>query len=164
MEPICEECGYDYRTLRSADAPSRLRAEAASFAETLRVEPTSSARPADLAWSRVEYAGHVRDMLLVARERVLMARVASGRAVTPMGRDERVRWGEYAGLTSTVAATEVEQSAEWLAHSWELLSEQDWARTVLYNYPEPAERTLAWVAAHIVHELVHHRGDVQRLT
>ena len=93
-----------------------------------------------------------------------MARVESGRPVTPMGRDERVRWGEYAGLTPTVVAAEVEQAAEWLAHSWTLLSEQDWVRTVLYNYPEPAERTLAWVAAHVVHELVHHRGDVERLT
>jgi hypothetical protein len=103
-------------------------------------------------------------MLLVTRDRVLMARVESGRKVTPMGREERVRWGEYADLTAYAAAPEIICTAEWLAHTWELLSEQDWSRTVIYNYPESAERTLAWVAAHVVHEVVHHRCDVERLT
>jgi hypothetical protein len=45
------------------------------------------------------------------------------------------------------------------------LSGADWERTVLYGYPEEAERTLRWVAVPTEHEARHHRHhllDVER--
>jgi hypothetical protein len=39
----------------------------------------------------------------------------------------------------------------------------DWQRRLVYNYPEPAERDLAWLARHTVHEGEHHLFDVDRL-
>jgi hypothetical protein len=38
----------------------------------------------------------------------------------------------------------------------------DWERTVAYNYPAPAARSLRWVAVHTVHEMRHHLLDVRR--
>ena len=35
-------------------------------------------------------------------------------------------------------------------------------RTLIYNYPEPAPRSIRWVAVHTLHEVMHHLGDVRR--
>lgn len=163
MDPICGECAYDYRSLGPGDGASVLRLEAGAFAEVV-VTRTATVPVAEGTWSAIEYAGHVRDVLLVARERTLAVRLDDGAAVVPMGRDERVAWGEYDGLTPVRAAAEIELVAEWLARTWDLLAPGDWGRTLLYNYPEPQLRTLSWLAAHVVHEVVHHRLDIERLT
>ncbi|HUH71615.1 MAG TPA: DinB family protein [Mycobacterium sp.] len=42
------------------------------------------------------------------------------------------------------------------------LSPADWERTVTHTYPEPAERSLRWVAAHTLHELRHHLLDIRQ--
>jgi hypothetical protein len=33
---------------------------------------------------------------------------------------------------------------------------------MIYGYPARAERTIAWVGVHTVHELVHHALDIRR--
>ena len=40
------------------------------------------------------------------------------------------------------------------------LDDAGWGRTGMYNYPEPALRTVEWIAIHTTHELLHHRGDL----
>ncbi len=112
----------------------------------------------------MEYAGHVRDVLLVARERTLNARRENGTRVVTMGPNERVAWGEYDDLEPAEAADEIKLAANWLARTWEQIPNDEWDRTLLYNYPEPMLRPLSWLAAHIVHEVVHHRLDLERLT
>jgi hypothetical protein len=42
------------------------------------------------------------------------------------------------------------------------LGTSDWTRSVIYNYPEPRERSLRWVAVHTVHEVHHHLLDIRR--
>lgn len=163
MDPVCGECGYDYRRLPPGDAASVLRREADALANAVRNRRPLEDVPAG-SWSAIEYAGHVRDVLLVTRERTLHTRRRNGEAVATMAPDDRVAWGEYDGLTGTRAAVEIRQAAEWLAHTWELLADADWRRTLRYNYPEPTLRPLSWLAAHIVHEVVHHRLDIERLS
>lgn len=163
MDPICAECGYDYRTLVTHEAPAVLRREAAGLAETIRVRQPIEVVP-EGSWSALEYAGHLRDVLLVARERTLHARRESGAAVVTMAPDERVAWGEYDDLTPTQAAAQIVQAAEWLAHTWQRFDADGWNRTLLYNYPQEELRSLSWLAAHILHEVVHHRLDIERLT
>ena len=36
-----------------------------------------------------------------------------------------------------------------------------WERTLRYNYPEPAVRSLRWLAVHTSHEVQHHLGDIR---
>ena len=42
------------------------------------------------------------------------------------------------------------------------MSDEHLARTVTYNWPVEMVRSLEWVGQHTVHELVHHRMDLQR--
>lgn len=163
MDPLCTRCGYDYHELTSATAPTLLRREAAAFADVVRARRPRATVPVG-SWSAIEYAGHVRDVLLVTRERTLTARRETEVLVIAMGREERVEWGEYDDLTMAQAADGVTQAARWLAHTWRRMPAADWERTVLYNYPTSAIRDLTWVATHTVHELVHHRQDIEALT
>jgi hypothetical protein len=41
------------------------------------------------------------------------------------------------------------------------LGDPDWDRTLIYTYPERAERSLRWLAVHTVHE-VRHLADLRR--
>lgn len=100
-------------------------------------------------------------MLLVQRERVLLAQRADTPSLVPMGRDERVLHDDYAGQDPGAVARQVREAAAMLAHTLGHLGPEGRARTVRYNYPAPAVRDVAWVADHTLHELVHHRGDIE---
>lgn len=113
-------------------------------------------------WSVVEYGGHVRDVLVVQRERVIQTRLTDTPRVAPMGRDERTTWGEYDGLDAADLCRQIRDAADWLARSFAGLEDAEWSRTLYYNYPSPAERSLGWLAARTVHELVHHELDIRR--
>ena len=118
-------------------------------------------RPAPNVWSQLEYGCHLRDVLLVQRERVLGARRASGAPCTPMGRDERVEHDGYSEQDPLDVARQVGDAALMFTNVLARLADEDWDRTVVYNYPEPAERTLRWVALHTAHEVQHHLRDMR---
>lgn len=162
MDEVCQECGYDYATVETAQAADTLRREATSLSEVVVTLQRPTTAPCN-AWTALEYAGHVRDVLLIARERTLSTLIQDDFKVSPVGRDERVERGEYDDMSARQAADEIVLVAGWLAHSWKRLTEQDWQRMMLYNYPETEQRSVSWLAAHTIHEVVHHRGDIERL-
>jgi DinB superfamily len=113
-------------------------------------------------WSALEYACHVRDVLLVMRERVLrVLREPSPPAFSPMGRDERVRDDRYAEQAPDGVARQITDAAGMLAFVFEGLDEAQWAKPCVYGYPTPAERTLSWVAQQTLHELDQHLWDLR---
>jgi hypothetical protein len=125
-------------------------------------------RPADLStrhlpeqWSPLEYGCHVRDVLLVQRERVLLARRVECPAFEPMGRDERVEHDGYADQDPADVARQLTDAANLFANVLARLDERAWERTVIYSYPVPSERSLRWVAVHTWHEVRHHLQDVR---
>ncbi|WP_369741508.1 DinB family protein [Mycobacterium servetii] len=117
------------------------------------------ARPSMHVWSPLEYACHVRDLLLAQRERVLAARRQDRPVAEPMGRDERVEHDGYNDQSPSDAKL-------LLSNAFGRLSPADWDRTVIYPYaypdPNPAERSLRWMATHTLHELPHHLIHVRR--
>ena len=159
----CEGCGFEYDlgeapmasaaiVRASGDLVSMLHDRAADL--TTRREPHT--------WSPPEYGCHVRDVLLVQRERVLAARSMDRPSFNPMGRKERVRHDGYAEQDVTDVARQLSDAARLFANVLSRLSPVDWDRSVMYNYPEPRERSLRWVAVHTVHELHHHTLDIRR--
>lgn len=120
----------------------------------------SRARPD--VWSPLEYACHLRDVLLVQRERVLAARRTSGHDCASMGREERAEHDGYSEQDPAEVARQLADAAALFSNVLARLSADDWDRTVLYHYPETRERSLRWVAVHTVHELQHHLLDIRR--
>lgn len=119
-------------------------------------------RPAPDVWAPIEYGGHVRDVLQVQRERVNLALRFDRPAFEPMQRERRVVEGRYIDADPVTLIDEIEQAANQLAALLDGLSANEWTRYGIYNWPEPAERTVVWIGRHTVHELAHHLLDLSR--
>jgi hypothetical protein len=160
----CEECGYAYDLTAARRAGDDIRVGVAELARLLSTtDPrTLARRTAPDVWSPLEYACHVRDVLITQRERVLLARRVDVPAAVPMGRDERVAHEGYAERIPSEVAEEVTIAGRLLANVLDRLDTRDWELRIVYNWPRRAERTLRWVAANALHDVRHHLLDIHR--
>lgn len=161
----CGECGFAYDGLSIPDAPSTFRAMAERIAEDLMSGDDAAVRMRPVAgtWSMLEYACHVRDTLLVQRERILLALVEDTPRFAPMYRDARVVDAGYDREARHDVVDGLAVGTHLLVKVVDHLSDAQLARRCIYGYPEPRERDVAWVIRHSVHELVHHEMDVRRV-
>jgi hypothetical protein len=166
----CAECGFSHGSLAIDDAPAALRGLGKRYRVPLTrglqgedLDALLRAHPLSGTWSALEYACHYRDVLSVQRERLAVARTQDGYAPEPMRRDERVVELEYNAQDPEAVSGEVAANAESVASYVETLGPADWERTMIYNFPERAERPLTWVVRHTVHEGEHHLLDIGRV-
>jgi DinB superfamily len=80
----------------------------------------------------------------------------------PMRRDERVIEMAYNEQDPSEVARAIAGQADALAATFEGLTTEQWARTGMYGYPGPEERSMLWVGQHTIHEVHHHLLDVGR--
>lgn len=159
----CDDCGFEYDLAQAPVAAAAIVAGTTELVTALgrnRVDPRTRRRPHE--WSPLEYACHLRDVLLVQRERVLAARRMDCPTIDPMGREERVEHDGYSAQDPGDVVRQLADAALMFTNDLARLSPNDWQRTLVYNYPAPSERSLEWVAVHTVHEVQHHLLDVQR--
>ncbi len=161
----CPKCGFVYEDVAIDEIAPALAGLGATFRSALeRADPVvARARPEPQVWSPLEYAGHVRDVLLAQRDRVVLARVEENPSFTRLYRDERVEMCGYDTFTLDEVLAQLEMAAALCAATFARLGPADWSRGVVYSWPEPAERDLAWLGRHTLHEGLHHLGDVRRL-
>ena len=152
-------CGFRYELDRAPTIGPMIIEQAEAIAEFLTMEKVHD-RPAPEIWSPLEYGCHVRDVLLVQRERLLEARRTEQPDATPMGRDERVEHDGYRDQDPVDVARQLTDAAAMFAHALDRMNADEWERTLVYNWPSPTVRTLRWLASHTAHELVHHRFDI----
>src|SRR5258708_21536564 len=119
-------------------AAAAIRAGAAHLAAILTGSRAGlPARREPARWSPLEYACHVRDMLLVQRERLLAARRLDRPECQPMGRDERVELDGYAAQNPADVARQLRDAAQLFANDLDRLGGAGADRRVLYSYPRP---------------------------
>jgi S-DNA-T family DNA segregation ATPase FtsK/SpoIIIE len=160
----CDECGFDYDDVTAASVPNRLRNGARDLAETVRIEGDDvRIRPTPETWSPLEYACHVRDVARTQRDRMELALREDCPRFAPMGRDQKAIDDRYNEQDPDEVCRELVASCNDLADYLETLLPEERARTGIYLYPAEAERTIVWIGINTVHELVHHRMDVQRV-
>lgn len=159
----CDGCGFQYDEDAARSAAAEIRAAAGALAALLLDADGRAVRrrPAPTTWSALEYGCHVRDVLLVQRERVLRARREHAPEPAPMGRDERTEHDGYADQRPADVARQLVDAATLFANVLDRLDAPGWDRTLVYNYPTREERSLRWVAVHTVHEAQHHLGDAR---
>jgi hypothetical protein len=159
----CDRCGFEYDLDGAQRAAQAIVGGSAAVAAMVRHADAATVhiRSSPPRWSVLEYACHLRDVLLVQRERVLAARRFDTPSFDPMGRDERVEHDGYADQDPRDVARQLVDAASMLANALERLTPRDWHRSVMYNYPRRVERTLRWVAVHTEHEVRHHRLDIE---
>ena len=160
----CGECGYRYDALERAaladairDFGPRYRAVLATNADVLRAHPIAG------MWSALEYGCHMRDVLRIQRERMMLALREEQPTFTSMRRDERAVEERYNEQSPKQVAFDLATAAGGLADDLDRLDDAGWARTGVYSYPAPEVRTVEWIARHTIHEGVHHLMDIERL-
>jgi hypothetical protein len=158
----CDECGFTY-DVGTAPAAVPAITEACAEAATLLVRHATAAptRREPETWSALEYGCHLRDVLLVQRERVLLALRIEQPVPEPMGREERAVLDGYAEQLATDVARQLTDASALFTHVLDRLDDGQWERTMVYNYPTPAPRSLRWVAIHTEHEARHHLADIR---
>jgi S-DNA-T family DNA segregation ATPase FtsK/SpoIIIE len=165
----CEECRFEYASEDQASIPERLRTLSRRYGAPLsRFLPGEDGpellrgHPVAGAWSALEYACHVRDVLEVQLGRVELALAEDRPTFEPMRREERVAELAYNEQDPVEVSAAVAANGDALAAAFEGLAGEQWDRRVVYSWPEPWERSLLWVGQHTVHELHHHLLDVGR--
>jgi hypothetical protein len=159
----CLDWGFVYDLSQSGTVERDVRERVAEVVAILsdREADLRSRRHPDV-WSPLEYGCHLRDMLLVQRERVLGARRMDRPDCPPSGRDERVIHDGYAEQQPEDVARQLADAAQLFSNVLARLAADDWERAVIYHYPETQERSLRWVAVHTLHEAQHHLLDIRR--
>ncbi|POX53149.1 hypothetical protein C3489_16610 [Streptomyces sp. Ru71] len=159
----CAECGFEYDLALAPSVPGLALEHAERYAALLEADaPALGRRPAPGVWSPLEYACHVRDVLLVQRERALAALRRDTPVAESMGREERVEHDGYGLQQPADVARQLGDAALLFGQVLARLSPGGWERTLVYTYPERAERSLRWLAVHTLHELRHHLLDMRR--
>ncbi len=161
----CDECGYDFERLSRAEILDALTSMAEEHRRLLAGIPAQRLRdhPRPGSWSALEYGCHVRDVLRVMRERILLAQREETPAFVPMRRDERAVEDDYNGQDPVAVAGDLAAAASRLAESFGTLDDAGWLRTGIYSYPVQAVRTVEWIGRLTAHELAHHLFDNRRL-
>jgi hypothetical protein len=77
-----------------------------------------------------------------------------------MYREERVELGRYGDEELSDVVDQLETGARMLARTVAVLTSEQFGRTGIYGYPAVGTRTLSWVAAQALHEMLHHADDI----
>jgi hypothetical protein len=115
-------------------------------------------RPRPEVWSAVEYACHVRDVLLTFAVRVHRGVVEDRPMLDPMYADWRVERFGYAATRLEVLLAELSASAQGFTKEVRAVPDDAWDRRVVRRPEE--ERTVRWLVRQAAHECVHHLADV----
>src|SRR6267378_6727958 len=131
----CDECGFTYDLDQASAAGTAIVTDASELAALLSDGAADVRTRRDPAtWSALEYGCHVRDVLIVQRERVLAARRMDRPSFDPMGRDERVEHDGYAEQDPLDVARQLRDAAHLFANDLARLDPTEWDRTLMYNY------------------------------
>lgn len=157
----CEVCGFTWDAIDPAELPGRLSSGVAAMAALVRAEPGASSRPAEDRWSTLEYAAHLRDVLLNVRDRIILGAIEDNPEPKKLYPDARVGLGLYRQDTPALVAADLETAGGLFLRTLNALSREQMGRPIFYAWPTPATRTLDWVAAQVLHEVEHHLDDVR---
>jgi S-DNA-T family DNA segregation ATPase FtsK/SpoIIIE len=105
----------------------------------------------------------VRDVFDVYAVRVQRTLVEETPTFESMDRDGRAQRDHYNEQDPGAVADQLASNAERLAGLLDGVDAGDWERTAVNPYPEPAPRTLLWMARRVVHEGSHHLLDIGRV-
>ena len=159
----CGECEFEYDLDKAPGAGAAIVSDVKELVALLSdgASDLRSRRELDM-WSPLEYGCHLRDVLLVQRERVLAAQIVDRpSSVNPMYREERVALDGYAEQKAHDVVRQLSDAALLFSNVLSRLGPLAWELGVIYGYPEPQVRSLRWVAVHTEHEARHHLGDVR---
>jgi hypothetical protein len=160
----CSQCQFSYGALPRRELVVALEVGGADVAarlssneDELRVRRTAE------EWSPLEYGCHVRDVLLMQRDRIYVALVEDEPSFKPMYREQRVIFDRYSDQIPAEVADELVMATSLFANALAGLTDDQWERPLVYGFPGPRRRDVEWVGHHTLHEAVHHAYDIDQI-
>lgn len=156
LERRCEECGYDAATVRQQDIAPAIRANALAW-QGLEL---SADRPDEQTWSPLEYACHVRDVLLLYRERLGLMTTQHDPLYPNWDQDETAVADRYGEQDPATVRRELHEAAVAIADCFDALAPEQRARPGRRS--DGASFTVDTFSRYFLHDIVHHLADVSR--
>ena len=154
LERRCEECGYDAAAVTTSDVAGAIRANAAAW----QVVELTAIRPDERTWSSLEYACHVRDVLVLYRERLDLMTTQDDPLYPNWDQDESAIVERYAEQDPSTVQRELQDAAAAIAGRFDGLSEAEWQRPGRRS--DGASFTVDTFSRYFLHDVVHHLHDV----
>ena len=143
-----------------SEVTERIGRAVSSFVQVMKEAGAKvTVRPVPERWTILEYGGHLRDVLLSIRERVILASIVDVPTGTPIYRDERIDLGFYAEDTVKEVATELEVAALLFSKTVTTLPAHFDTRELVYSSRTPVAVTISSTFSNAVHECEHHLSD-----
>jgi hypothetical protein len=160
----CPECGLEAAAVREVDLGEAIFEEALRWSELLisrAGSPPLVARPSASAWSPLEYAGHVRDVFVLFANRIRLTLATDEPTFQYQDQNEAIVEGRYNEADPSVVAEHILVEARAFRHLLDTVPSDSWHRCGTRNDDERFDVSL--LARFMLHEIRHHRVDVERL-
>jgi DinB superfamily len=158
----CPQCGFDPSSIPPEELGELAVELAAGWHEFLAGADDATLRtiPEPGVNSPLQYGAHVRDILMVYGERMVLA-VERDNPTVPIFNPPQEVWEEYNRLDTEVLAADIEARARRLAEIVEGMDPSAWSRIVINDRGQYGVYTftVAGLARNSVHEAHHHLLD-----
>src|SRR5262245_5614914 len=161
LERRCPECGFEAAAVAPDEVGDLVRANAAAWQQLLaRPAREVALRPADDRWSALEYACHVRDVLVLYDERLQLMLTEDDPDFANWDQDVAAVENRYDQQDPARVAADIAAAAAVIAQRFDGVPEGAWGRTG--NRSDGARFTIDSFARYFVHDPIHHRDDVEK--
>ncbi len=158
----CEHCGFTWTNLSRAEVATRMSTTVEALVAIIATAgPSVERRPSAERWSILEYGGHLRDVLLSIRERIVLASILDVPVGTPIYRDERVNIGFYDQDAASDVVVELQVATFLFLKTVASLPDKFEDRHLIYSSQSPLEITISGAMLNALHECEHHQGDAE---
>ncbi|MCV7289524.1 DinB family protein [Mycolicibacterium wolinskyi] len=157
MSRPCPECGFDATTVQHTEVAARIRDDAAAWVPRLN-NPGVAIRTRPGMWSTLEYGCHIRDVHRIFDHRVRLMLTEHDPQFPNWDQDATAIADDYGSQDPATVATELFESANTVAATYEQVPDDAWSRRGLRS--NGSEFTVASIAIYHLHDIVHHAHDV----
>lgn len=154
----CAECGFDAASIEPRELSALVLAETAGWTAIL-ARPDAAERPSPLVWSPLEYACHVRDVILVFTQRLGMMLTQPNPRFSNWDQDATAVADRYWEQSPAAVAGQLDAAARTMSTLWSEIRDDEWARKGTRS--DGAPFTVASLGTYLIHELHHHLADAR---
>jgi hypothetical protein len=160
LQRPCPECGLDTRSFPREAIAGMTRVNADAWQGVLAGGGPGDAgrRPSPGVWSALEYGCHVRDVLRLYDERLVLMLTADEPHYANWDQDATAVAERYGEQDPASVASELGDAAQAIADRFEGVSGDQWLRTGVRS--DGARFTVESFARYFIHDPVHHLYDV----
>jgi DinB superfamily len=161
LERRCPECGFEAGAIDVTAVGDLVRDNATAWQALLsRPADEVARRPSDDRWSALEYACHVRDVLVLYDERLHLMLSEDDPDFANWDQDVAAVEGRYAEQDPARVAADISAAAAVIAERFDGVPSGAWGRTG--NRSDGARFTVESFARYFVHDPIHHVDDVEK--